>query len=290
MPGPESEPAAGRRRRSFAGRLLRISARIVPAAFGLPAAFVFLFGDSMIYHPMRFPRGFWDPPGLPRQDLTLVTSDGVSLHAWLVPAGPARRGAIIFFHGNAGNLTHRIEPVRDLSALRMDVLILDYRGYGRSEGSPSEEGLARDARAAYDYLTVPGRIAPDRIILYGESLGCAVAVRLASEVPVAGLVLQSPFTSIPDMVKHVTGLPLGWLLRSRYPSLERIRSLTLPKLVIHGDQDDVVPYDMGKRLYEAAPDPKEFLPIPNAGHNDLWETASETCLRRIESFLRRVLP
>jgi fermentation-respiration switch protein FrsA (DUF1100 family) len=160
--------------------------------------------------------------------------------------------------------------------LRTDVLLFDYRGYGRSEGRPDEEGTYRDGRAAYNYLVRECGLAPDRIILFGESLGAAIAVQMATELQARALVLESPFTSIRDMARSVYPfLPVGSLLRTRYDNLAKIQQVTVPLLVLHGTHDRTVPFAQGKRLFEAAREPKRFFGIEGAGHNDTFYVGGE---------------
>lgn len=157
----------------------------------------------------------------------------------------------------------------ELSRLGMSVLLFDYRGYGGNPGTPSEKGLAADARAAQAWLAQQPEIDADRIVYFGESLGAAVAIELSLQRPPAALVLRSPFTSLSDVGKvHFPWLPVGWLLAERYPSIDRIASLSVPVMVIAGDRDDVVPESLSRKLYDAAPDPKRYLLVPGTGHND----------------------
>ncbi|MFB3826829.1 MAG: alpha/beta hydrolase [Bryobacteraceae bacterium] len=211
------------------------------------------------YHPMRYPEGCWEPGG---EDVWLRAADGVRLHAWWIPAGG--RLATLFLHGNAGNITHRAGHAAEIAASGSAVLLLDYRGYGRSEGRPSESGLYSDADAAYDYLAARGY----RIVLHGESLGTAVAVELASRRPCAGLILEAPFPSAGSLAATVLPV-LGPLLAPGYDSRSRIGRVRAPLLVIHGDRDDIVPYRLGRALFEIAPEPKRFFTAEGCGHNDI---------------------
>jgi uncharacterized protein len=238
-----------------------------------------------IYYPERPLNENPGDAGLAYQNLTLVTEDHVKLHGWFVPSEGAR-STLLIFHGNAGNIGHRVSWIAQLHRLNVNVLIFDYRGFGNSEGEPFEEGLYRDARAAYEWWAGERQPRGDRLILIGESLGGAVAVNLAARISPAGLVLQSTFTSARDMAK--TMMPLGLLLPLtgvRYDSEKQIARVACPKLVIHGVRDEIVPFRLGKALYEAAPPPKFFYSIPEAGHNDLlWEAGPEYS-RRLQSFL-----
>ena len=204
------------------------------------------------------------------RDVVLDTDDGIRLGAWFLPASGGQHGpAVLVFNGNAGDRSMRALLAAGLSRMGLSVLLFDYRGFGGNPGTPSEDGLAADGRAAQAWLAAQPEVDPTRIVYFGESLGAAVAIGLAMERPPAALVLRSPFTSLADVGRvHYPWLPVGRLLMDRYPSIDRIGSLTAPVMVIAGDRDDIVPESLSRRLYEAAPDPKRFLPVPGAGHND----------------------
>ncbi|MCZ7647625.1 MAG: alpha/beta hydrolase [Planctomycetota bacterium] len=260
---------------------------------------LFVFQRKLIYVPVR--DAAVDPAraGLPRQSARNVAAqaaDGVPLGGWqLLPAdasapGPEApdfdaaladgRPVAVFFHGNGGHRGHRAEALAGLARRGLHVAAFDYRGYGDSGGEPSEDGIARDAQAVLAWLGERG-VRPERIVLVGESLGCAVCVRLAEEAraagaPPAGLILLAPFTSLSDAAASLYWfVPVRLLLRERYPSLERIGRVDCPLLVVHGRRDRVVPFEQGRRLFEAAPEQstggveKVFVEIPDAGHNDL---------------------
>jgi fermentation-respiration switch protein FrsA (DUF1100 family) len=233
---------------------------------------------QLIYFPTRYPDGLWDLDAVTRnsgaslEDCFFDTEDGVRLHAWWCrPAhaeGVTADMVLLWFHGNAGNLSHRADLVLRLARTPVQVFIVDYRGYGRSEGRPSEHGLYADADAAWRYLVHDRGVAPQRIVLFGDSLGAAVAVDLATRVEAAGLIVQSAFTSVPDMAaRHYPFVPKA-LIRTRMDSLAKIADVAEPKLFIHSPSDEIVPYELGRRLYEAAPGPKRFLDVPGATHND----------------------
>ena len=233
-----------------------------------------------------FPSGGPVPPAaavLPgARDVVLHTADGLELGAWYLPGtgGPA----VLVLPGNGGDRSMRAPLAAGLHRMGLSVLLVDYRGYGGNPGKPTEEGLATDARAAHDWLTAQPEV--DRVVYFGESLGAAVAVGLAIERPPAALILRSPFTSLPDVAgEHYPWLPVGKLLMDRYPSLQRIPTLQSPLLVIAGDEDDIVPWSLSRRLYEAAPEPKEFLTVPGAGHNDPALADGPQMLTAVERFL-----
>jgi uncharacterized protein len=201
-------------------------------------------------------------------DVEFETADAITLDAWYFPAR-AGATAVLVCNGNAGDRSLRAELAVALNRAGMSVLLFDYRGYGGNTGRPSEEGLASDARAAQAWLASQPGVDPERIVYFGESLGAAVAVGLAVERPPAALVLRSPFTSLADVgAVHYPWLPVRRLLLDRYPSIERIPSVQAPLLVIAGDRDDVVPASLSRRLYDAAAEPKRFVLVPGAGHND----------------------
>jgi fermentation-respiration switch protein FrsA (DUF1100 family) len=227
--------------------------------------------------------------GLPRAaTITLDTEDGLTLHGWFVSASaPASRDTVVVFNGNAGNRAFRSDLASRLSEQGFAVLLFDYRGYGGNPGSPSEEGIALDARAARRYLDARRDVDPRRIVYFGESLGAAVAVRLALEHRPRALILRSPFTSLVDMGRHhYPFLPVSWLLSDRYPSSERISRIGCPLLVITAAHDSIVPSDQSRRLFEAAPEPKRLLTIENADHNDEALVAGPRVITAVSDFLR----
>ena len=229
--------------------------------------------------------------GLDAESLFLETEDGVRVHAFYVPGEPSRTEprALLFLHGNAGNASHRLPNAALLAELGVDVLLLDYRGYGLSEGRPSEAGVYTDARAALAHLVDARGIPERRIVLFGRSLGGAVAVELAQERSLAGVVLESAFTSVEDMARRMVG-PLASLVGGGFPSIERITRLRAPLLFFHGDRDDIVPIELGRALFAAAPEPKRFEVIAGAGHNDTVQVGGRAYLARIGAFLDEVAP
>ena len=204
------------------------------------------------------------------EDVTFTTDDGVTLHGWFVPAAstPARF-TVIVFNGNAGHRGMRAPLAAALGRHGVATLLFDYRGYGDNAGSPSEEGFARDARAARAYVTTRADVDTSRIVFFGESLGAAVALRLATESPPFALVLRSPFTSMTEIGRHhYPFLPVRWLLRDRYPSLERAVNVSCPTLVILGDRDSIIPPEQSRRLHAAISAEKRLVVIAGADHND----------------------
>jgi pimeloyl-ACP methyl ester carboxylesterase len=234
----------------------------------------FLFQKRLTFFPERRLEMTPARAGLEFEDVFFEAEDGVRLHGWFVPAA-SERGTVLFFHGNAGNISHRVDTLRLLHDLRLSILAFDYRGYGRSSGSISEAGTRADARAAWRYLVQERGVAPQSTLLFGRSLGAAVAIELATKVQPAGVIAESAFTSIADMATHAyPWLPVRWLLRMQFDSREHVRNLRVPKLFVHSRDDDIVPFDMGWRLYAAAADPKWFLEIQGS-HNEGWLLSRE---------------
>lgn len=222
---------------------------------------------------------------LAHDDAFFSTANGNLLHGWYVPG--SGNGTWLWFHGNGGNVGHRVSELELLHhRLGVNILVFDYQGYGKSQGTPSEEGTYQDARAALAYLQQ--RHGPDAgpTVYYGHSLGTAIAVELAMEHPPAGLVLVSPFISVSDMSRRAyPWLPVSWLLKDRYNTLERISNVHCPLLVLHGAQDELVPVSHGEKLFQAAAEPKSFRALPQAGHNDTFIAGGEAYWSAIEAFL-----
>lgn len=217
------------------------------------------------------------------RDVVLDTDDGNRLGAWFFPvagAGPA----VLVCNGNGGDRSMRVELAAALNRMGLSVLLFDYRGYGGNPGRPSEDGLTADARAAQAWLAAQPGVT--KLVYFGESLGGAVAVGLAIERPPAALVLRSPFTSLPDVAAvHYPWLPVRRLLMDRYPSIERIGTVRAPVLVIAGDRDDIVPESLSRRLYDSANEPKRYVVVPGAGHNDPDLLDGREMIAEIEGFL-----
>ena len=224
--------------------------------------------------------------GLAYEDVSLDTEDGVRLHGWYLPRKGATR-ALLFFHGNAGNISHRGDSVAIFHRLGLNVLIFDYRGYGKSRGTPSEEGLYRDATAAWRYLTQVRGLAESDVILFGRSLGGAVVAELASRVEAGGLILESSFSSARD-VAHAL-LPLlsrVIVLRYDFPAASYLQRATSPVLVLHSPQDEIIPYRLGRRLFDAAPEPKTFFDL-RGDHNSGFIQSQPDYEEALRTFLDR---
>lgn len=221
-------------------------------------------------------------------EVTLTTDDGIALGAWWVPTRALRSSGatIIVFNGNGGNRAYRAALADALARLGFSILLFDYRGYGGNGGSPNEEGLAQDARAVLRFVSTREGVDPRRIVYFGESLGAAVALRLATEHPPAALILRSPFMSLAAVGQyHYPFLPVRWLLRDRYASIDRIRSIRCPLLVIAGSRDSIIPAGQSRALFEAADEPKRLLVIPGADHNDYELVAGQQMLKEVQQFL-----
>lgn len=260
------------------------------AAFWIALAFgVRWFERTSLFHPERQLTFLPTSAGLAYTDLTLRAADGVSINGWHLP-GKTGAPTILFLHGNGGNLSHRLDKIKLLKRSGAEVVIIDYRGYGKSAGAPTEKGTYRDAEAAYLHLTRGLKRDPGSIFVYGESLGSAVAVELARRRPVAGVILESPFTSVLDMAEEVLPwYPARFLSTFRYDSAAKIADIRAPLLILHSPQDETVPYRMGRKLFELAREPKQFVDL-KGGHNDGYEQAGEAYLKAVEAFLARRLP
>ncbi|MHC5034518.1 MAG: alpha/beta hydrolase, partial [Planctomycetota bacterium] len=246
--------------------------------------------NSFVFHPSRGPVASWAPPGLGIEECTLRTADGLELYAWWHPGegDPAQRPVLLWFHGNAGNITHRAEGLRAFAARGLAVLLLDYRGYGRSDGTPSEYGFYLDAEAAYRYLVEERGVAPERIICFGRSLGAAVALHLARRRRAAGLIMEGTFASVPELARRKFSLVPVWsLLRNRFDSLRLIRGAKLPILMVHGSEDRLAPIAQAKGVFDAATAPREFYVVEGAGHNDTEEIGGDEYFDTLSRFCYR---
>ncbi|MCP5368257.1 MAG: alpha/beta hydrolase [Hyphomicrobiales bacterium] len=262
---------------------------LVPlAVYGLLVAFLYLNQRNMMFHPdPTLP----PPAAVGVGDMAAVrvtTADGLDLTGWYKPAQPGR-ATVLYFHGNGGNIGYRAFKARRLLDAGYGVLLAGYRGYGGNPGQPGEEGFHADARAALAFLGGRG-VAPADVVLYGESLGTGVAVRLAAETaktqPVAAVVLEAPYDSIAEVAAaHYPYVPVGMLLKDRFESAGRVAAIGAPLLVVHGEQDGVVPVAHGLKLFKAAVAPKEAEWFPDAAHNDLYDHGAG---ERILAFLDRV--
>jgi fermentation-respiration switch protein FrsA (DUF1100 family) len=256
------------------------------AVLGVVARTTGVIDRYFIFFPERTVSRDPGDRGLDFEDVYFAASDGVRLNGWLVPGRSDT--TLLWLHGNAGNIANRVDNIAEVHrALGVNVFIFDYRGYGRSEGSPSEKGTYLDAAAALEYLRSREDVDPERLVLFGRSLGCAVAAELASQVRVQGVILESPFTSIQAMAKRAYPfLPgIGSFVRTRYDTLSKVTSIRAPVMVLHGDRDDIAPFDMGVAVFEAASSPKRFYRIEGAGHNDTYAVGGDPYYSALGEFL-----
>lgn len=262
-----------------------------PLLKGLLVIYVVLVGSVYLFQRklQYFPNA--DPVPLPQgqafrglQEVELATEDGIRLLSWYWPGD--RPLTLVYFSGNGGNRADRLEWARDFHRLGYGLFLLEYRGYGGNPGTPTETGLYRDAQAALDRLArEPGR----KLAYLGESLGSGVAVEMATRSAPAGLIIQSGFSSAADVGQHrYPLLPVGLLMKDPFDSLPKIKGLICPLLAIHGDRDRTVPLSLGRALFDAAPEPKEWLPVPGAAHNDVSGVGGQSYWKKIDDFLNEV--
>jgi len=268
--------------------------KMIPAALVLLSLIIIFilylkyYEKRGIYFPIRKIDFTPKEIGLEFEDVYFFSSDGMKLNGWYIPAKEPRI-TVLFCHGNAGNISHRTEIIDMLSKLGLDVFIFDYRGYGRSQGSPTEKGLYLDAQAAYKYLIDKRNLYEGSIVVYGKSMGANVAVELCSKVKPGALISESAFTSASDMGKKLFPfLPIRWLITIKYDALSKIKDMTIPKLIIHSEDDEIIPFQQGRKLFEAAPEPKEFYPM-RGGHNEAVFQAKEDFIKKIDAFLQKHL-
>jgi hypothetical protein len=268
-------------------RLLTIVLTAVSAGILIVVVTLRAFENQFIYFPPRYPEGFPSQQVLERegQDVWLTTEDGVRINALFRSNLPSRQ-VLVWFHGNAENIGYDLDHLKLLSQIGVNILAVDYRGYGKSEGSPDEAGVYHDADAAYDYLINQRHVRPQDIFIYGHSLGGAVAVNLASRRQCGGLIVQSSFTNARAMARRMFAIPLiAYAVKSRFDSQQKIRGVHAPILIVHGTRDEVVPYELGYQLFQAAPEPKRFYSIEGAGHNNVMEVGGDRYLACLKAFV-----
>lgn len=259
----------------------------VALGLALGSLFIRLFENRMIFPAPRYPSGFVQPKykELEVEEVWLTASDGVVLNGrYFRHAGSSK--VLLFFHGNAENVGTSLERIKVLYSLGLSIFIVDYRGYGKSDGSPDEAGVYRDAEAAYRFLVAERRFDPRDIVIHGQSLGGAVAIDLASRYDCGGLIAESTFTSARDMARRAFWIPLfAYVPKSQFKSISKIAHVNSPVLIIHGRRDELIPFSMGEALYGAAPGPKTLAPLDSAGHNDILLVEREAYLRSLQTFL-----
>jgi fermentation-respiration switch protein FrsA (DUF1100 family) len=267
----------------------RLANLAIGTALGLTMGGVMirLLGNRLIFPAPRYPQGFVAPEayGLQAEEVWIVASDGVRLNAWFF-AHPSSSKVLLIFHGNAENIGTGLGRTNVLSSLGLNILAPDYRGYGKSEGSPDEAGVYRDAEAAYRYLIDARGFQPRDIIVHGVSLGGAVAIDLASRFECGGLIAESTFTSARAMARHTFLIPLyAYVPQSRFDSIAKISKVKAPVLVMHGTRDELIPFAMGEQLSHAAPEPKSFVAVEGAGHNDLLFIGGDKYVASLQGFV-----
>ncbi|MFH1094029.1 MAG: alpha/beta hydrolase [Candidatus Omnitrophota bacterium] len=236
---------------------------------------------SSLYYPSRQLEFIPSDIGIPYEEVFFNARDKTKLHGWFVPAGDSKV-TVIFIHGNGGNISHRLDKIRVFNELRVNLFIFDYRGYGRSEGVPGEQGLYLDVQAAFDYIR--RKYPLDKVIIYGESLGGVLAIDLASRVDIDGLITEGTFTSVADMAKIVYPWLPPILLKTKLDSLSKISHVKAPKLHFHAEFDDIVPLNMGRRLFEAAKEPKKFVLLQGMHNDGFFVSASKVRVELKEFF------
>jgi len=272
-------------------------------AYGAIVGLAFAFQDQLLFQPSSRLLATPDDAGMDYETVRLETEDGETLHGWWIPApdvysvnsrpivsretsfGEVAKQTLLFFHGNAGNISGRLESVQQFRRLGLNVLIVDYRGYGQSTGTPSEQGLYHDAAACWNYLTKERDIAPEDVVVFGRSMGGGAATWLAARHTPGAVILESVFTNVPDVgAHHYSFLPVRALATNQFDNEARVAEIDAPILSIHSREDRVVPFELGRRVYEAAAEPKQFLEI-QGGHNDGFLVSSEPYLEAIDDFL-----
>ncbi|MCM8800307.1 MAG: alpha/beta hydrolase [Candidatus Omnitrophica bacterium] len=239
-----------------------------------------------IYFPISYIDIYPKDIGLKYQDLYIKTKDNLLINAWFIPKEDSKY-LVLFCHGNAGNISHRLEKVSFLYNLGLSILIFDYRGYGKSQGKPKEDGFYKDTESIYEFLVNEYKILPERIILYGESLGTAVAIELASKRKVKALILEGAFSRGKDMAKRIYPFLPNFFFSNSFDSLNRIKKITSPKLFLHSKDDEIVPFSLAKKLFDAAPPPKKLVEL-TGDHNSCFLDAKESYLLSINNFIKEL--
>ena len=257
---------------------------VIIGAYAMLCLLAFVFQDRLVFFPDRALVTTPAAAGFTYKDVMFRTEDNLTLHGWYIPADN-EKFVLLFCHGNAGNISHRLDSIAIFRHLGLSVFIFDYRGYGNSEGRISEQGTYLDARAAYRYLALAEKIDSDRIIFFGRSLGAAVAAELATHHRPRALIAESSFPSMGELGQRVYPfLPVRWLARIKYDSKSAVGRMDFPKLFIHSRQDDIVPYSLGKQLFETAAEPKQLLEI-SGSHNEGFIQSQTTYVNGLREFI-----
>ncbi len=261
---------------------------LVVGGYAVLTGLMYMLQERILFQPTQRLAGTPSDVGLSYEDVRITTPDGETLHGWWI-AHEAARATALFFHGNAGNIGDRLDTIRVLHDLRLNVFIFDYRGYGQSTGSPTEQGLCTDAETAWQYLIQERGIAPTDIVLHGRSLGAGPATWLAERVLEGAVVVESAFTSVPDAgAHHYPYLPVRLLSRVQFDNLARIGSCRSPVMVIHSPEDEIIPFAQGRRLFEAASEPKSLLELSGT-HNETFHRSLDRYISGLDEFLSRHL-
>ncbi len=259
---------------------------VLATGYVLLVAAIYLLQGRMLYLPDQPGRELAATPadaGLDYEDVSIETADGVKLHGWYIP-GPSSR-VLLFFHGNAGNISHRLESIRQFHHLGLSVFIIDYRGYGQSKGRASENGLYLDAEAAWRYLTRTRGVDPGDVVIFGRSLGASVAAWLAARHEPLALIVESSFSSVPDIAREIyPWLPVRWLSRLRHATVDYVRDVRCPVLVIHSRDDEIIPFHHGEAILAATPEPRSFLEL-RGSHNEAYLLDANNYVERLGEFL-----
>jgi uncharacterized protein len=262
-----------------------IWAGVLAALYGLAVTVLFLRQRRILFRPSNNPPDLARLPVAGVRPMTVLTADGLSLLAWYMPPRRESGRVILYLHGNAGHIGHRAYRLGPFGQLGWGVMLLEYRGFGGNPGRPSEQGLLSDARAGLAALRTMG-FAPERIVLWGESLGSGLAVQLAAEQPVAAVLLEAPYTSIADIARRrFPFAPVRWLLLDQFDTLRVIGGVRAPVLVMHGGRDQIIPVAMGRTVYEAAAEPKELWIVPEADHFNMVEAGA---IEAATDFMNRI--
>lgn len=265
---------------------------IAISIYAVLSVYVYAMQSSLIYYPNMPGRNLVASPeniGLTYQDVDFVTDDNIKLHGWFIPNNNAK-GTVLFFHGNAGNISHRLDSIAIFNSLQLNVFIFDYRGYGQSEGKVTEKGTYKDAEAAWNYLNDTLGINGEQIIIFGRSLGASIATWLARKHTPAALVIESGFSSVPTMGQRLYPfLPIRWLAHLKYDTKQYVKNIACPVMVAHSKDDEIIPFEEGREIFEAAPEPKQFLEM-RGGHNDGFMVSGSNYVEGLKLFIHDALP
>ena len=263
---------------------------VVVAGYGLLIVAVYLMQSRMLYLPNEPGRTMTMTPmdiGMDYQDVSIETADGVTLHGWFIVGRSSQ--VLLFFHGNAGNISHRLNSIRQFQNLGLSILIIDYRGYGQSGGRTTEKGISRDADAAWRYLTEDRAISGSNIVIFGRSLGASVASWLATQHQPLALIVESSFTSVPDIAAELyPWLPARWLSRFSHATSEYVRDVRCPILVVHSRDDEIIPFHHGEAIFASAHEPRTLLALRGT-HNDAFLQDERTYIEGVRTFLSGLL-